>query len=164
MRPETRLLKDFFSDIEFSFVRIRVGGRRLATDIPGKIIYIPSTWFYDDIDHIVLSWAKEIYKKRKFKIDISMRTFSILHELGHIMSLFCYKKISTALTFYEKGARKLYEEDLTPKQHFLKYRELKLERLADDFAYLVYRNYKNKVIELDKQLKSLKNTKKQSKR
>jgi outer membrane protein assembly factor BamD (BamD/ComL family) len=38
------------------------------------------------------------------------------------------------------------------KVRFYKYRNLRLEKLADKYAYLIYKNFENQIIKFDKKL------------
>lgn len=155
MKPETKILKTFFKKIGCPSVRVRVGNFECSASIPQKTIFIPTYWFYDNHNNEVMEWAKEMYSNRKFDIKISMTTFAMFHELGHIASRSYYKNLNLALVLYTKSIVKLSLKWLPEKEHFLEYRKLKMEKLADNYGYLIYKTNENLAIELDKELTAL---------
>jgi hypothetical protein len=72
--------------------------------------------------------------------------------LGHLVSLKDYegKNFNKAFAQYQVGIRKIKTN--SDKKLMYQYRNLKLERLADKYAYAIYLLNENSAIEFDKKM------------
>jgi outer membrane protein assembly factor BamD (BamD/ComL family) len=80
-----------------------------------------------------------------------MGTYAILHELGHIFSKMEIKNFYKTINAYVNGTNRV-SKIKNEKVRFYKYRNLRLEKLADKYAYLIYKNFENQIIKFDKKL------------
>lgn len=150
MKKHTKLLKDFLNRLGFTNVRVR-NNYASQSDIVNEIIYYNPKG-EGKLDEII----KSIYIEKNQDIKISMSTYAFFHELGHLLSIQELDDIDDELDVYHQQVTILnlmYEND--DEQLMKTYRELKLEKLADKYAYEVYKKYEPLAIKLDKKLQEL---------
>jgi hypothetical protein len=101
-------------------------------------------------DRIIRSYYT---KKLKHDIKISMATYSLFHELGHLISMKDYegKNFNKAFAQYQVGVRNIKTK--SEKKSLYQYRNLKLERLADKYAYAMYLLHETSAIKFDKEMR-----------
>jgi hypothetical protein len=117
----------------------------MESDSLNKRIYINTDEFIytfsDEVDH------KAVMKENGLVIDIMLPTYILLHEIGHVVS---FKKYNTSrlLEQYEKAVDGLVKQ-FNGLELIRKYKALKLEREADNYAYSYYIHNYAKVKALD---------------
>jgi hypothetical protein len=117
----------------------------MESDSLNKRIYINTDEFIytfsDEVDH------KAVMKENGLVIDIMLPTYILLHEIGHVVS---FKKYHTSrlLEQYEKAVDSLVKQ-FNGLELIRKYKALKLEREADNYAYSYYIHNYDKVKALD---------------
>lgn len=151
---ETKMIKDYLKQIGFEGVRV-LKNNETQCDMLNGIIYFDKNW-YDKKNKKLQAHDKvfkEYYaKKLKHDIKISMATYGLFHELGHLISMKDYegKSFNKAFARYVVGMKKIKTKSL--KKSIYQYRNLKMERLADKYAYAIYLLHENRVRQLDKEL------------
>jgi hypothetical protein len=83
-----------------------------------------------------------------------MTSYAVLHELGHILSKMEIKDFDKTYIAYVKGQKRL-PKLASEKVRFYKYRNLKLEKLADKYAYIVYKKFEKQSIKFGKKLEKV---------
>jgi hypothetical protein len=152
---ETKMIKDYLKKIGYGNVRV-LKGKETECDMLNGIIHFDKKW-YDKKNKTLKAHDKifkEYYaKKLKHDIKISMATYGIFHELGHLVSLKDYegKNFNKAYASYIVGMRKIKTKSL--KKSLYQYRNLKMERLADKYAYAIYLLNENSAIKFDKEMR-----------
>lgn len=96
----------------------------------------------------------EILRERNIKIDVSLPTFIMLHELGHIMTINKLEKKEKYLNEYDKKVSKI-SKIYNKRDKLNAYKNLTLERLADEYAYQIYKEKYMTVKHIDKTILSL---------
>jgi DNA-directed RNA polymerase alpha subunit len=150
MKKHTLILKKFLRKVGLSAIRVR-NAYDSESDMYNGIIYynLKSVDIYENI-------LKTIYKQKNHDIKISMDTYAFFHELGHILSTEEIDDLDNEMLKYEIEVMKLKNDSkLSLEKIMLKYRKLKLEQLADKYAYDFYKKYENVAIKLDKKLQAL---------
>lgn len=94
----------------------------------------------------------QVMRELGYLIDINLYTYSFLHEIGHIMSASKYEQIIPFLRSYIKRVERLEVSDLEPLEIARKYKELQLEKDADEYAYQYFLHNYEKVKELDSEI------------
>lgn len=94
----------------------------------------------------------QVMRELGYLIDINLYTYSFLHEIGHIMSASKYEQIIPFLRSYIKRVERLEVSDLEPLEMARKYKELQLEKDADEYAYQYFLHNYEKVKELDSEI------------
>jgi hypothetical protein len=151
MNKETKIIKEYLKQIGASFVGVRCGKFDTQADMANNIIYFNPKDFEDkNFNKIV----KDYYKSLGHKIKIHMGTYAILHELGHILSKMEIKNLDKRLEAYVNGQNNLPKR-VNDKVRFYKYRNLYIEKLADKYAYIVYKNFESQMIKFDKELRKV---------
>lgn len=152
---ETKMIKDYLKQIGFGNVRVRKGNET-ECDMLNGTIYFDKKWY--DKKNKNLQAHDKVFKsyyanKLKHDIKISMATYGLFHELGHLVSLKDYegKSFNKAYAQYIVGQRKIKTKSL--KKGLYQYRNLKMERLADKYAYAIYLLNENSAIEFDKKMR-----------
>jgi len=151
---ETKMIKDYLKEIGFGNVRV-VKGKETECDMLNGVIRFDKKW-YDKQNKTLQAHDKifkEYYaKKLNHKIKISMATYGIFHELGHLVSLKDYegKSFNKAYARYIVGVKNIKTKSL--KKSLYQYRNLKMERLADKYAYAIYLLNENSAIKFDKEM------------
>jgi DNA-directed RNA polymerase alpha subunit len=150
MKKHTLILKKFLRKVGLSAIRVR-NAYDSESDMYNGIIYynLKSVDIYENI-------LKTIYKQKNHDIKISMDTYAFFHELGHILSTKEIDDLDNEMLKYEIEVMKLKNDSkLSLEKIMVKYRKLKLEQLADKYAYDFYKKYENVAIKLDKKLQAL---------
>jgi hypothetical protein len=150
MKKHTLILKKFLRKVGLSAIRVR-NAYDSESDMYNGVIYynLKSVDIYENI-------LKTIYKQKNHDIKISMDTYAFFHELGHILSTKEIDDLDNEMLKYEIEVMKLKNDSkLSLEKVMVKYRKLKLEQLADKYAYEFYKQYENLAIKLDKKLQAL---------
>ena len=151
MNKETKIIKEYLKEIGAVNVKVRSGKYETQVDMANNTIYFNPKDFQDkEFTKIV----KDYYKSLGHKIKIHMGTYAILHELGHILSKMEIKNLDKRLDAYVKGQNNL-PKLASPKVRFYKYRNLYIEKLADKYAYIIYKNFEKQSIKFDKELRKV---------
>jgi hypothetical protein len=152
MKQQTKLFKDFLKSIGMSKIRVR-NGKETECDMFQNIIWFSMDWYKSkELKEYENVFAK-IYKEKKFDIKISLATFGFFHELGHIISKVELKDVNRSYASYINQIQKLPNN--TIENRMVKYKNLRLEKLADKYGYAIYKTFEKQAIELDKKLKAI---------
>jgi hypothetical protein len=151
---QVKMIKNYLVGIGFNNVRV-VKSKNTQADMLNNTIQFAVEWYDEKNKELVKSdkILKNYYaKKLKHDIKISMATYGLFHELGHLVSLKDYegKNFNKAFAQYQVGIRKIKTN--SDKKLMYQYRNLKLERLADKYAYAIYLLNENSAIEFDKKM------------
>jgi DNA-directed RNA polymerase alpha subunit len=151
MKKHTLILKKFLRKVGLSAIRVR-NAYDSESDMYNGIIYYNLNSTADIYENIL----NTIYKQKNHDIKISMNTYAFFHELGHILSTEEIEDLDNEMLKYEIEVMKLKNDSkLSLEKVMVKYRKLKLEKLADKYAYDFYKKYENVAIKLDKKLQAL---------
>jgi Zn-dependent peptidase ImmA (M78 family) len=151
---QTLMIKKYLREIGFGNVRVKKGNDAFA-DMLSNTIYFDTKW-YDKKNTGLKLYSKAIKnyydKKLNHKIKISMASYTLFHELGHLISMKDYenKNFSKAYGQYTKGVNKITTKSI--QKNINQYRNLKMERLADKYAYAIYLLNENSAIAFDKKM------------
>jgi hypothetical protein len=153
MNKGTKIIKNFLKEINMKDVKVRDYGITQA-NMPLNTIYYNYEIQKKDtkVNAILKSYYKNILKH---KIKVPMETYAIIHELGHLISFgkdYHAFNFIKAINNYSYNSNKLRDIQ-SDKKRLYKYRNLKMERLADKYAYAIYLLHENEIIQLDKKLK-----------
>ena len=151
---QVKMIKNYLVGIGFNNVRV-VKSKNTQADMLNNTIQFAVEWYDEKNKELVKSdkILKNYYaKKLKHDIKISMATYGLFHELGHLVSLKDYegKNFNKAFAQYQVGIKKIKTN--SDKKLMYQYRNLKLERLADKYAYAIYLLNENSAIEFDKKM------------
>jgi Zn-dependent peptidase ImmA (M78 family) len=152
---QTLMVKKYLKEIGFGNVRVKKGNDAFA-DMLSNTIYFDTKWYNKkNADLKLYSKAIKNYydKKLNHKIKISMATYTLFHELGHLISMKDYedKDFMKAYGQYTKGVNKITTKSI--QKNINQYRKLKLERLADKYGYAIYLLNENSAIQFDKKMR-----------
>ena len=149
MKRQTKLFKDFLRKIGMEKIRVR-NGKETECDMFENIIYFSMDWYKSkELKKYENVFAK-IYKEKNFDIKISLATFGFFHELGHIISKVELPNLNYSYTAYINQTLKLPNN--TIENRMIKYKNLRLEKLADKYGYAIYKTFEKEAIRLDKKL------------
>lgn len=151
---ETKMIKNYLASIGFN-VRV-LKGKDTQADMRNDTIMFSTQWYNSKNKELVEcdKILKKYYKnKLKHDIKISMATYSIFHELGHLISMkdFEGKNFNRVYAQYRIGVNKIKSN--SQKITMYKYRNLQLEKLADKYAYAIYLLNEKSAIEFDKKMR-----------
>lgn len=152
---QTKMIKRFLNEIGFGNVRV-VKSKNTQAQMLNNTIEFSSQWYNSKNKELVEcdKILKKYYKnKLKHDIKISMATYSIFHELGHLISMkdFEGKNFNRVYAQYRIGVNKIKSK--SEKITMYKYRNLQLEKLADKYAYAIYLLNENTAIAFDKKMR-----------
>jgi hypothetical protein len=152
MKKQTKLFKEFLKKIGMEKIRVR-NGIETECDMFQNIIFFSMDWYKSkDLKEYENVFAK-IYKEKNYDIKISLATFGFFHELGHIISKVELPNLNRSYISYINQVQKLPND--TIENRMRKYKNLRLEKLADKYAYAIYKTFERQAIELDKKLKAI---------
>jgi hypothetical protein len=151
---QVKMIKNYLVGIGFNNVRV-LKSKNTQADMLNNTIQFAVEWYDESNKELVKSdkILKNYYaKKLKHDIKISMATYGLFHELGHLVSLKDYegKNFNKAFAQYQVGIKKIKTN--SDRKLMYQYRNLKLERLADKYAYAIYLLNENSAIEFDKKM------------
>jgi hypothetical protein len=155
MSKETKMVKNYLATIGFGGVKV-IKHKDMEADMLNNTIRFSVAWYdsnkqeFVNADRIIKSYY---VKKLKHDIKISMATYSLFHELGHLISMKDYegKNFNKAFAQYQVGVRNIKTK--SEKKSLYQYRNLKLERLADKYAYAMYLLHETSAIKFDKEMR-----------
>jgi hypothetical protein len=153
MKKQTKLFKDFLRKIGMEKIRVR-NGKETECDMFQNIIWFSMDWYKSkELKRYENVFAK-IYKEKNFDIKISLATFGFFHELGHIISKVELPNLNYSYTAYINQVQKL-PNNSSIENRMVKYKNLRLEKLADKYGYAIYKAFETQAIQLDKKLLAL---------
>jgi hypothetical protein len=152
---EVKMIKEYLKEIGFGKIRV-LKSKKTEADMLNDTISFSTQWYNSknkelkEIDKVLRKYYKE---KLGHKIKISMATYGIFHELGHLISLKDYegKNFNKAYASYQVGVENITTK--STKKMMYQYRNLKLERLADKYAYAIYLLNEQSAIAFDKKMR-----------
>lgn len=152
MKKHTKLFKEFLKKIGMEKIKVR-NGKETECDMFQNIIWFSMDWYKSkELKEYENVFAK-IYKEKNFDIKISLATFGFFHELGHIISKVELPDLNRSYTSYINQTLKLPNDSI--KNRMVKYKNLRLEKLADKYGYAIYKTFEKEAIKLDKKLKAI---------
>lgn len=155
LSKETKMIKEYLKEIGFGDVRV-LKHTETEADMLNDTIRFSIEWYNSknktlrETDKVI----KDYYKnKLQHKIKISMATYGIFHELGHLISMKDYegKNFNQAYARYRIGVSNIKTKSI--KKSIYQYRQLKMERLADKYAYAIYLLHEQSAIAFDKKMR-----------
>lgn len=151
---QTKMIKDYLKQIGFGNVRV-IKSQNTQAQMLNNTIEFSIAWYDKTNKEMMLvdKIAKGYYQnKLNHDIKISMATYGIFHELGHLISLKEYddNNFNRAYGQYIAGVKRIKTK--SPKKEFYQYRNLKMERLADKYAYAIYLLNETSAIAFDKKM------------
>ena len=152
---EVKMIKEYLKEIGFGKVRV-LKNKDTQADMLNDTINFSTQWYnsknkeFKEIDSILKSYYKN---KLKHDIKISMATYTIFHELGHLISMkdFEGKNFNRVYGQYVANVKKITTKN--KKIEMYKYRHLQLEKLADKYAYAIYLLHEESAIAFDKKMR-----------
>lgn len=163
MKPETRQIKNFLTAIGMKneiYVRASTRNTRAICEI--DTIYFNK----QDYSPELKTETDKIFKilaEKNLNFDIHFATFSILHEIGHILAAKKYDDYDKANQIYADqyiainiqhiaDCETISEEKALDKLEKA-YREINMEKDADREAYELYKKFYKEVHELENEMK-----------
>ena len=144
-----RLLNRFARGIDAEIKVLE--GYVTESDIMNKEIFVDLQNLHSEDDAVHLQAMREL----GYLIDINLYTYSFLHEIGHLMSASKYSQFVPFLRSYAKKVEKLEDSELEPLEMARKYKQLQLEKDADEYAYQYFLHNYEKVKDLDAEILKL---------
>jgi hypothetical protein len=157
MKQYTKVVKSMLRELGYNKVKVRQDSV-MAADIENATIYLDKSWLEKNNPELksTARIIKKLYKSYGWKIGVSMTTFAVLHELGHVLSKDNYENLDKELESYNHKQFILITKRLNSYLEMKEYRNLRLERDADRIAYKIYKKNKNIIKQYDKAIESLK--------
>lgn len=152
MKQQTRLLKDFLKTLGMKTIKVQ-NAKQTECDMGKNIIYFSMDWYKSKELKEYENAISKIYQQNNYDIKISLATFGFFHELGHIISKVELKNVNRSLVAYSNQVKRLPNN--TIENRMRKYRNLRLEKLADKYGYAIYKTFETQAIQLDKKLKEI---------
>lgn len=148
-----KLVRQMLKDLGYSFVKVHPSNVMCA-DMENQKIFLDTEWFDKDSEVAKTSFkaVKKLYKGYGWKVDVSMGTFAILHELGHCLTAPSYEDLDKEHEAYNYKQVKIILQKLDPYKEMKEYRKIRLERDADLTAYAIYKKNRKLIKEYDKKL------------
>lgn len=150
MKKLNKLFKNYLKKIGYDYVSFILSNSSLS-DMENQIIYFNPKGEGHDFNKTF----KKIYENYNHDIKISMDTYAFFHELGHIASVRELENLEQELDTYTEQVEKLINSKLSQEKITIEYRKLKLEKLADKYAYQIYKQNEKNAIALDNNFKAI---------
>jgi hypothetical protein len=134
MRLLEKEIRDFVKEIDPSvFVQFHRGN--MESDNLSKTVYIDTDEFVYEFDDESLHL--QVMRENGLITDILLPTYILLHEIGHVVSFQKYVAKRALLRQYSSQVVNIYNT-LKGLDRMRAYKNLKLEKDADNFAYKFY--------------------------
>jgi hypothetical protein len=135
-----RVIKDFVNYINPN-IKVKFNGKGdNASDMKKHIVYL-------DIKDMIDNPYHSVGMQYHFKNEVGLVAFTVLHEVGHVQTAH-QVNVEKELETYSNAIDKLINSDMTYKNIAKSYSKLKLERLANAWAYDFAVNEYDKVLKL----------------
>lgn len=143
-----RVIRDFTRKINPT-IKVKFNRKGLnASDMKRKVVYL-------DLQEIVTNPYHNLNMQYHFRNATGLVAYTLLHELGHIQTAHQVENLPQELANYGFYVEKLRQSDLTYKTIAKSYSKLKLERLANQWAYDYVCNHSSGVDKLKNDLLEL---------
>jgi hypothetical protein len=151
-----KLVKSMLKDLGYNFVKVKAS-KVMAADMEKQVILLDTEWFdkNNEVARTSYKAVKKLYKSYGWRVDVSMGTFAILHELGHCLTAPHYEDLDKEHETYNYQQIKLAIKRLDPYTEMKEYRKFRLERDADLTAYAIYKTNRKLIKQYDKKLMEL---------
>jgi hypothetical protein len=148
-----KLVRQMLKELGYNFVKVHPSNI-MSADMENQKIFLNKEWFDKDSEVAKTSYkaVKKLYKSYGWRVDVSMGTFAILHELGHCLTAPSYQDLDKEMNTYNHKQYKLNAKKLDPYNEMKEYRKIKLERDADLTAYAIYKANRKLIKQYDKKL------------
>jgi hypothetical protein len=151
MRKIERMIRNFVREIDPN-VRVVFHDGDMESDGTKQTIYVNVDEFlytYDDEQNHL-----QVMKENGLLIDILVPTYIILHEIGHVVNDRKYKYLNAMLMQYHYKVNELVKR-YDGIELLRKYKQLKLEKDADEFAYKYYLHNYNFIKKFDDEIRAV---------
>lgn len=149
MKKIERKIKSFVRSIDPS-IQVMFHDGAMESEAQNKRIFINVDEFLyvfdDEPDHI------QVMKEKGYIIDIMLPTYILLHEIGHVKMFEQYPNRAVLNRQYEIEVDRVVKK-YEGIERLRQYKNLKLERDADKFAYNYYLHNYEKVKKFDALMK-----------
>lgn len=147
-----KLIRNFVKDIN-SNIKVTFNRRGIvATDIQkGKIYFDIKECLTNDYQEL----QNHLKRQYNFKREVGLLPFILLHEVGHIQTAHKLENVKQELAYYSYNVIKLKLSDMRVKSINKAYSRLKLEQLANEWAFNYAKSYNKQVIQLKSNLEKL---------
>jgi len=147
-----RLIRNFVKDIN-SNIKVTFNRKGIvASDILNNKVYL-------DIRECLTNNYQELqnYVNRQynFKREVGLLPFIILHEVGHIQSASKLENVKMDLLYYTYNVTRLKQSNMKVKSINKAYSRLRLEQLANEWAFNYAKSYNKQVLEFKSNLEKL---------
>lgn len=122
--------------------------KQFESDTFNKVVYAAFDEFYYTYDDEILH--KIVMKEMGYELDISIQTYSFLHEIGHIVTMQKYESAFDVSVEYDRQRFAIVNSGMDPLSSLRRYKKLQLEKDADGWAYSHYQENKKIIEDLDK--------------
>jgi hypothetical protein len=135
-----KVIKDFVKYINPN-IKVKFNGKgENASDMKNQVVYL-------DIKDMLNNPYHSLGMQYHFKNEVGLVAFTVLHEVGHVQTAH-QVNMEKELKTYSNAVEKIVNSDLTYKNIAKSYSKLKLERLANAWAYDFAVNEYHKVLKL----------------
>jgi hypothetical protein len=135
-----KVIKDFVKYINPN-IKVKFNGKgENASDMKNQVVYL-------DIKDMLNNPYHSLGMQYHFKNEVGLVAFTVLHEVGHVQTAH-QVNMEKELKTYSNAVEKIVNSDLTYKNIAKSYSKLKLERLANAWAYDFAVNEYDKVLKL----------------
>jgi hypothetical protein len=137
-----------------------------ASDMSFSLLFVnPNAWLplecqkqrqLHDIIKAIENLTK-YYQKNQYNIKVSIATFMLFHEIGHLLSAenLTSLELKTELAEYHKKTAIIQKMSISSYDKLVVYKNLYLEKIADKLGYEYYKKYEKEAIEFDKKIPAL---------
>ena len=147
-----RLIRNFVKSIN-SNIKVTFNRKGIvASDIQKRKIYFD---IYECVTKDYQELQNHLNRKYSFRKEVGLLPFILLHEIGHIQTAYRLQNVKEELAYYSYNVTRLEESDMKVQSINKAYTRLKLEQLANDWAFNFAKSYHKQVIEFKSNLEKL---------
>lgn len=148
-----KLVRKMLKELGYNFIKVHPSNM-MSADMENQKIFLDREWFDKNNENAKTSYkaVKKLYKSYGWKVDVSMGTFAILHELGHCLTAPSYDDLDKEMKAYNHKQVKLMIKKLDAYTEMKEYRSIRIERDADLTAYAIYKANRKLIKQYDKKL------------
>jgi hypothetical protein len=164
MKKSAKLLDNFLKKMGLPYYCYF--SNEFSADMSYELLFVnPTYWLPLSYQEKQLKYKKQAeiiksviqYYNNKYNIKVSIPTFCLFHEIGHLLSIDFYdkKKLEEELSLYQLELLIIDNKPISLYDKIVEYRQGHIEKIADELGYELYKKYEKQAKKFDKKIQKI---------